>query len=215
MDNNQELKAIKYDRQHTKAIILEHAGQVFAEYGYAMATSKEICQRAGVNLASVNYYFGSKEKLYEEVLIEAHKCIISTDTLIAFFKNTNTPKEKLKNFLEYILKMASNTQGHWSFKIIFNESTHPTTLGSHAIELAIIPKKEILLAFIHEISGLALDSEEIQSALLLIVSLCAGMLNFSNLIQKMNFSSQIYNKERYIEDLLGFILGGLEGLKKL
>ena len=44
--------------------LLEAAGEVFAEKGYGRATSKEICERAGMNSASVNYYFAGVEPLY-------------------------------------------------------------------------------------------------------------------------------------------------------
>ena len=49
-------------------LILETAGEVFAEQGYRKATIRNICKRSGVNLAAINYYFGDKERLYLAVL---------------------------------------------------------------------------------------------------------------------------------------------------
>jgi AcrR family transcriptional regulator len=48
--------------------LLGVAGEIFAERGYEAATIKEITDRAGVNVASVNYYFRDKLSLYIEVL---------------------------------------------------------------------------------------------------------------------------------------------------
>jgi AcrR family transcriptional regulator len=50
--------------------LLEAAGAVFAERGYRGATLREIAERAGTNLAAANYHFGSKERLYLEVVRE-------------------------------------------------------------------------------------------------------------------------------------------------
>ena len=55
-----------YDATRNK--LLEAAGQVFAEHGYHSATVREICMRAGANVAAVNYHFGDKLELYTEVL---------------------------------------------------------------------------------------------------------------------------------------------------
>ena len=54
-------------RQNTRLRILDTAEHVFARDGFRDTTLRSITAEAGVNLASVNYYFGSKEKLIEEV----------------------------------------------------------------------------------------------------------------------------------------------------
>ena len=58
----------------TKVRLLEAAGEEFAEKGYELARVRSICERAGANLAAVNYHFGDKEQLYLDVLREAHRC---------------------------------------------------------------------------------------------------------------------------------------------
>lgn len=52
-----------------KQKILEAAREEFSEKGYVAASIGNITRRAGVNKAMVNYYFGSKEKLYHQVLM--------------------------------------------------------------------------------------------------------------------------------------------------
>jgi AcrR family transcriptional regulator len=44
----------------TATRVLNAAGLIFAEKGFKDATVREICSAAGVNLASVNYYFRDK-----------------------------------------------------------------------------------------------------------------------------------------------------------
>src|SRR6202012_3384108 len=48
--------------------ILGVAEELFAEKGFDGTSVRDIAQQAGVNLAMISYYFGSKEKLLESLL---------------------------------------------------------------------------------------------------------------------------------------------------
>ncbi|MGA0588452.1 TetR/AcrR family transcriptional regulator [Dyella sp. KRB-257] len=52
----------------TKERILAAAEALFARRGFDGASLRQLTASAGVNLAAVNYHFGSKEKLIEQVL---------------------------------------------------------------------------------------------------------------------------------------------------
>ena len=56
----------KDNKKSTRGRVLESACVVFAEQGFHDATVQEICDRAGANIAAVNYYFRDKESLYGE-----------------------------------------------------------------------------------------------------------------------------------------------------
>lgn len=47
--------------------LLDTAEELFCKKGFAGTSVRDIAASAGCNVASVNYYFGGKEKLYEEV----------------------------------------------------------------------------------------------------------------------------------------------------
>ncbi len=55
-------------RADTKNRILDAAEQLFAEHGFGDVSVRQVVQAAEVNVASIHYYFGSKEALIEEVL---------------------------------------------------------------------------------------------------------------------------------------------------
>ena len=48
--------------------LLEAAGRLFAERGYASVSTREVAKSAHVNLSAINYHFGSKRALYRSVI---------------------------------------------------------------------------------------------------------------------------------------------------
>jgi AcrR family transcriptional regulator len=52
----------------TKTRILDAAESLFMEHGFEATSLRAITTGAGVNLAAVNYHFGSKEELFQTVL---------------------------------------------------------------------------------------------------------------------------------------------------
>ncbi|GAA4315672.1 TetR/AcrR family transcriptional regulator [Compostibacter hankyongensis] len=54
----------------TEEKIKEAARKVFTRKGYAATRTRDIAEEAGINLALLNYYFRSKEKLFHQVMVE-------------------------------------------------------------------------------------------------------------------------------------------------
>src|SRR4029079_6551343 len=52
----------------TKTRILDAAEKLFVEHGFEATSLRSLPSAAGVNLAAVNYHFGSKEELFQAVL---------------------------------------------------------------------------------------------------------------------------------------------------
>lgn len=53
----------------TRERILDAAERLFAEHGFSATSMRCITQQAKVNLASINYHFGSKQVLIQEVFV--------------------------------------------------------------------------------------------------------------------------------------------------
>ena len=64
----------------TEERIKAAARKVFHQKGYAGTRTRDIAEEAGINHAMLNYYFRSKEKLFEMVMME---------TMAQFFKGVN------------------------------------------------------------------------------------------------------------------------------
>lgn len=54
----------------TEEKIKEAARIVFTKKGYSATRTRDIAEEAGINLALLNYYFRSKQKLFEQVMLE-------------------------------------------------------------------------------------------------------------------------------------------------
>ncbi|MEO5996289.1 MAG: TetR/AcrR family transcriptional regulator [Chitinophagaceae bacterium] len=54
----------------TEEKILEAARKIFTQKGYSATRTRDIAEEAGLNLALLNYYFRSKEKLFDIIMLE-------------------------------------------------------------------------------------------------------------------------------------------------
>ena len=66
LDNKTEVKEM-----NTEEKILAAAAEVFTRKGYAATKTRDIAELAGINIASLHYYYRSKEKLFEIIASEA------------------------------------------------------------------------------------------------------------------------------------------------
>lgn len=60
----------------TEQKIIRAADKIFTQKGYAATRTRDIAEEAGANLALLNYYFGSKEKLFKHVVREKLKMLL-------------------------------------------------------------------------------------------------------------------------------------------
>ncbi len=52
----------------TEQKIIEAAQKIFTQKGFAATRTRDIAEESGINLALINYYFGSKENLFEIIV---------------------------------------------------------------------------------------------------------------------------------------------------
>lgn len=62
----------------TEDKILRAASKVFTEKGFSGTRTRDIADEAGINLALLNYYFRSKEKLFEKIMFEKMQQMFGT-----------------------------------------------------------------------------------------------------------------------------------------
>ncbi|WP_316836726.1 TetR/AcrR family transcriptional regulator [Pedobacter nutrimenti] len=101
-------KSIKAeDNLSTEEKIKQAARTVFTKKGYAATKTRDIAEEAGLNLALLNYYFRSKEKLFELIMAEKIQQLFSS--LAPALNNMDTSLEEkidwiAANYIEMLLK---------------------------------------------------------------------------------------------------------------
>jgi AcrR family transcriptional regulator len=91
-----------------KQHIIQTAITLFAEKGYEGTSIRDLAKRAKVNVAMVNYYFGSKEKLFEALV--ATRASYIRDLLDEMKKNTAMSHfEKMELIIQqYVTRILEN-----------------------------------------------------------------------------------------------------------
>lgn len=91
----------------TEEKIIEAAHKVFSQKGYAATRNRDIAEEAGLNMALVNYYFRSKQKLFEIVMAENSKKLFSVIIPIVNDSDT-TLMEKIElltdNYIDLLIE---------------------------------------------------------------------------------------------------------------
>ena len=102
----------------TRRRLLEAAGELFAEKGFRLAATREICRKAGTDIAAIHYHFGSKEKLYEAVLQYADTLL--GDAVPDFSTAPRrSPEARLRDMIEWVLSQCfAQGQSSWRWKFI-------------------------------------------------------------------------------------------------
>ncbi len=155
------------DGDATRKRIIDVAGQLCADKGYADTTCKEICEKSKTNIAAVNYHFGSREGLYFALLEEVQQALF--EPLDQILKSDSTPAEKLEKFISTMLGPIFEQQG-WRVRVWAREIVSPTPIRLEMDRERWLGKFRIVTALITEYTGIPENHELIPYCKLAIMS---------------------------------------------
>ena len=126
------LRAIKPEHS-TRTRILDAAEELFMQHGFEGASMRMLTARAGVNLAAINYHFGSKHALIEAVF---HRRLdaVNTARIAALDRLENesagqalAPAAVIRAFLGPSLAMIEDAKGGRNFaRLLGRTYTEPS-----------------------------------------------------------------------------------------
>jgi AcrR family transcriptional regulator len=137
--------------EDVKTRLVETAGAAFGERGYEGVGIREICQRAGANVAAVNYHFGDKRGLYVACLRHAQSCRVD-DLAAAEWPVGLSAPEKLRAFIRGVLESKLDpSRPSWHLEMMLREMSRPTDACREIVEDYIRPMAESLGAVLQEL----------------------------------------------------------------
>lgn len=92
------------NRAEQRERVLEAAAALFASKGFGGASMREIAREAGVSLSMINYYFGSKKGLFDELLERQHGRYI--ETVRAALESEDTIEGKVRAYVRAAVVLA-------------------------------------------------------------------------------------------------------------
>ena len=126
--------------------VLEVACELFAEAGFHGAHFREICKRAGTNVAGICYHFKSKEGLYQAVLMEAGRRLSESDKDLAACRAHLPPSQRLLNLTESLLQKLSERHA-WIAKLLARELLEPA-YGTRSYVASGLERDCVLLQYV-------------------------------------------------------------------
>ena len=111
------MKNVEYS---TDKKILYSAEKLFADKGFAATSTRDIAKSAGVNVSMISYYFGSKEKLFEEIFKVRMKEGQSYTTEILENSEINEWEKLIKIVENYIRRVKTLPEFYTILQTVYN-----------------------------------------------------------------------------------------------
>lgn len=199
-------------KQKTRDRLLTAACEVFAEKGYNNATVAEICEKAEANIASINYYFGHKESLYDAVWRHAFEVTSSTYPLEESLPEQPQLEDYLFSYANAILHRIFDDGAAGFFpKLLRQEMAFPTLALDRIARDALFPQSRFLADHVHQELEGHVPEQDIHRCVHSIIGQCA-FYNFATPIRnrvvgkKASIENEIQRTARHIAR---FSMGGL------
>jgi AcrR family transcriptional regulator len=178
------VRAQRHAGEASRARLLQCGLRLFAQQGYTKTSTRELAEAAGVNVASISYYFGDKAGLYRAVFFEP---MGSPQDDISRY---NKPELSLPQALDglyagFLEPLKQGDTARLCMKLHFREMLEPTGLWEEEIAHGIKPMHDALLAVLCRHFGLDQPDEELQRLAICIAGLGVHMHVGHDVIQQL------------------------------
>jgi AcrR family transcriptional regulator len=195
----------------TKERILGAAESLFAQRGFDGASLRQLTSAAGVNLAAVNYHFGSKEKLVEQIFRRRLDALnnrrLEALALIAGHEGT-TIDDVLAAFIRPALDLSHDESGSLFMRVLARAfAEHDDTLRQFLSD----NYGHVMRQFTAEFARLLpqLSKQELYWRIDLVSGALTHAMSGFGMIQRKSGVSEIEHREETARHLIRFAVAGL------
>jgi len=195
--------------------LLDAAGAVFAEKGFEEATVREICQRAGLNVAAVNYYFRDKNALYVEAVKLAH---CTGGQMPQFDVPADvSPEQLLEAFIRQMMEMMlDDGRPSWHLELMMREMARPSEACVELVRSFIGPMFAALKRIIGQMLPPDISEFDLNLHAFSIVAQCL-LYRYHRPIGRILVGEEAYgalmDANRLTRHITDFTLAGLRGVR--
>ena len=197
----------------TRQRLLEAAGEVFARRGFRGATIREICKRAKVNVAAVNYHFRNKQQLYADVLKFAHRYAMECYPPNGGLPTDAPAEQRLQAFVRSFLhRLMDKGRPAWHGRLMIRGITEPTAALDVLVEQSIRAQFELLASIIGDLLGPDATPMQIRLCCSSIIGQCMHFQVAREVLTRLN-PGLVYDAstlKAIVEHVVEFSLAGIK-----
>ena len=198
------------EKADSREKILSSACKLFAEKGFKQTTVRDICRDSGSYQISINYYFGSKENLFKEVILKSFEYtgFIKLPELVKGFE----PEEQLYKILKARINLTfEKGEKTWFFNILSKEFNVHSELIRPLIPQTIMCFFDLVKSVLRKINPNASELDIEYCCFLVIAQ--SITLAFNDVAKQRLFSSDTPTEEeidRLAQKMSFYIIQGLK-----
>lgn len=158
----------------TRENLVNAAGELAAELGFSRVTTREVAKRAGENVGSIHYHFGSKEKLFEAVVYKAIDPQLKnplSDVLAPYMDRLDdrtVQAEAVVSAVRWFMgKLFYDDKPLWCCRVIYQLLQSPGHLRDLAYSVAIEPGVESFRRLLRRVDGSLSFKDSIREMLII------------------------------------------------
>lgn len=185
--------------------LIAHGTRIFATKGYAAATTREICDAAGVNVAAIHYYFGDKEGLYRAALLQPIR------EMTAAFGRFDDPQlsfdAALRMFLAPFLTLpgGDDDAGAQVMRMHLREMIEPSEVFREITTQTIVPAHNALASVLARHAGLDRPDADIHQLAFAIVAMAHDYCMSREFMKLL--APEVLDRPRALEQILDRLVG--------